>query len=215
MSPAQRRIIDATMEVLAENGPQDLTMSEVASRAGVSAGTLYRYFADKKELVASAHDEFLARIEAGSDFADLHGDVDDLTFIRALVAHLLRLLQRHERLIRAFIVQAAIDPWLHERGAEQTRALSRAFKSQIMLRRHSFGNNRAEIAADVCFHLIYDTASRRASHGAAFAIEHELSSEQLEAELSLACAAYLLFDQSNTAVTPGSPLRAAGRAAGN
>jgi AcrR family transcriptional regulator len=59
-------------------------MSDVAHRAGLSVGTLYRRFADKKEMVVSAHDEFLAQIKAGSDFSAIPLDADESTFIRAV-----------------------------------------------------------------------------------------------------------------------------------
>ena len=50
-SPTRQRILAATAEVLGRNGTTKLSLSEVASQAGVSRPTLYRYFADKRELL--------------------------------------------------------------------------------------------------------------------------------------------------------------------
>lgn len=50
-SPTRQRILTATAEVLGRNGTTKLSLSEVASQAGVSRPTLYRYFADKRELL--------------------------------------------------------------------------------------------------------------------------------------------------------------------
>lgn len=47
-------IVSATLELLAEAGYDALTMSEVATRAGVSKATLYRRWSAKPELVADA-----------------------------------------------------------------------------------------------------------------------------------------------------------------
>jgi len=47
----RRRILGATAEVLGRNGTAKLSLSEVASQAGVSRPTLYRYFSDKRELL--------------------------------------------------------------------------------------------------------------------------------------------------------------------
>lgn len=47
----QRRILDATSEVLARSGQAKLSLSEVAMQAGVSRPTLYRWFASKGELL--------------------------------------------------------------------------------------------------------------------------------------------------------------------
>jgi len=47
----RQRILAATAEVLGRNGMTKLSLSEVALQAGVSRPTLYRYFADKRELL--------------------------------------------------------------------------------------------------------------------------------------------------------------------
>jgi AcrR family transcriptional regulator len=48
---SRQRILAATAEVLGRNGMTKLYLSEVALQAGVSRPTLYRYFADKRELL--------------------------------------------------------------------------------------------------------------------------------------------------------------------
>ncbi len=50
-NPTRQRILAATAEVLGRNGTAKLSLSEVATQAGVSRPTLYRYFADKRELL--------------------------------------------------------------------------------------------------------------------------------------------------------------------
>jgi AcrR family transcriptional regulator len=47
----RRRILAATAEVLGRSGQTKLSLSEVALQAGVSRPTLYRWFADKQELL--------------------------------------------------------------------------------------------------------------------------------------------------------------------
>jgi len=46
----RQRILAATAEVLGRNGKTKLSLSEVATQAGVSRPTLYRWFASKEEL---------------------------------------------------------------------------------------------------------------------------------------------------------------------
>jgi AcrR family transcriptional regulator len=48
---SRQRILAATADVLGRNGRSKLSLSEVALQAGVSRPTLYRYFADKRELL--------------------------------------------------------------------------------------------------------------------------------------------------------------------
>jgi AcrR family transcriptional regulator len=51
---ADRAILSATLDLLAEVGPTGLSVEEVASRAEVSKATIYRRFATKEELVVAA-----------------------------------------------------------------------------------------------------------------------------------------------------------------
>jgi AcrR family transcriptional regulator len=69
MSPQDRRraIVAATLPLLCERGPS-VTTSEIARAAGIAEGTIFRVFADKRELLESAlhtamsADEEVARI---------------------------------------------------------------------------------------------------------------------------------------------------------
>ncbi|MEU9448885.1 TetR/AcrR family transcriptional regulator [Streptomyces sp. NPDC048277] len=47
-------IVEATLDLLAEQGYGDLTMDQVAARAGVSKATVYRRWASREDLVADA-----------------------------------------------------------------------------------------------------------------------------------------------------------------
>jgi AcrR family transcriptional regulator len=51
MTTTSERILAATLEVLARSGPRKLSLSDVASAAGVSRPTLYRWFPSKEELL--------------------------------------------------------------------------------------------------------------------------------------------------------------------
>ena len=47
----REQILEATANLIAEQGLQDCPMAEVARHAGCGAGTIYRYFSTKDELV--------------------------------------------------------------------------------------------------------------------------------------------------------------------
>ncbi len=55
-------IFQATVQVLVELGLHQLTTTKVATRAGVSIGTLYQYFPNKSSLLAAALERHLAGI---------------------------------------------------------------------------------------------------------------------------------------------------------
>lgn len=54
--PAARpsELADAALELCAERGVQATRVADVAARAGVTVGTIYRYFRDKNELIEAA-----------------------------------------------------------------------------------------------------------------------------------------------------------------
>ncbi|WP_017597558.1 TetR/AcrR family transcriptional regulator [Nocardiopsis lucentensis] len=49
----RRQILEATADLLLEDGHEALTVSKVAARAGVAKGTVYLYFDSKQELLAA------------------------------------------------------------------------------------------------------------------------------------------------------------------
>ena len=55
-------IFEATIQVLLEVGPDRLTTTRVAERAGVSVGTLYQYFPNKQSLLFSVMEQHLSHV---------------------------------------------------------------------------------------------------------------------------------------------------------
>lgn len=80
---ADRAIVRAALELIAEQGVRDLRMDDVADRAHVGKATIYRRYRSKDELVAAAVAALVSEIEVpdtGSTRADLvalmHGAVE-------------------------------------------------------------------------------------------------------------------------------------------
>jgi AcrR family transcriptional regulator len=57
---SQQRILAAAVEAFAETGYAGTTTSEIARRAGVAEGTIFRYYPTKKDLLIGAVGPFLA-----------------------------------------------------------------------------------------------------------------------------------------------------------
>jgi AcrR family transcriptional regulator len=71
---ADRAIITATIELMAEHGVHALRMDDVADRAGVGKATIYRRYRSKEELVTDAVGALVSEIEipdSGSTRTDL------------------------------------------------------------------------------------------------------------------------------------------------
>jgi TetR/AcrR family fatty acid metabolism transcriptional regulator len=55
--PKYKKIIDAAVEVIAENGFHQAQISKIAKKAGVADGTIYLYFKNKEDLLVSLFQE--------------------------------------------------------------------------------------------------------------------------------------------------------------
>lgn len=83
------RIFAAAAALFAEHGFERVTTQQIAERADVGAGTLFRYAATKGELFLMVYNErFAAAVEAGVVAAEQH--VDRASAVHALVEPVLR-----------------------------------------------------------------------------------------------------------------------------
>ncbi|MCL1051917.1 TetR/AcrR family transcriptional regulator [Shewanella abyssi] len=57
-------ILRASEKIIASRGIQGLSMQQVANEAGVAAGTIYRYFKDKNELILELRKDVLTHVAA-------------------------------------------------------------------------------------------------------------------------------------------------------
>src|ERR1700712_3135559 len=62
---ADGRLREAAMELYAERGFEQATVAEIAERAGVTARTFFRHFADKKEVLFSGSAQLQERLGGG------------------------------------------------------------------------------------------------------------------------------------------------------
>jgi len=58
----RQKILDATAEMIVEYGLQACPMSKISARAGCGAGTIYRYFETKQDLVVALFEDRIMRI---------------------------------------------------------------------------------------------------------------------------------------------------------
>ena len=115
-----REILDAAETVLAEQGVAAASMASIAQRAGVSVGTLYNYFKDKDQLLATIltvrRQEFATHLDGvAKDQADAPFEVHLEVFIRTVF----QLFNQYRKFLRIVIEHAGDDKkkklWLVDR----------------------------------------------------------------------------------------------------
>ena len=91
-------IVQAGRQLLASEGPKSLTTNRIAERAGVSIGSLYRYFPNKDAVLAAIYDA-----ETGREVADIRAapawQIDEVPLRDALAAIVDFQLERQRRLL--------------------------------------------------------------------------------------------------------------------
>jgi AcrR family transcriptional regulator len=129
---ADTAILEAALEVLADEGYAGLTMAAVIERAGVSSATLYRRWPTKQQLVVAAV-ETLVPAPSDTDTGSLAGDLDafarDVAASIAVhhedIAQTLNRERRRNPELAAALRERFRDPRLRELRGMLTRAKER------------------------------------------------------------------------------------------
>lgn len=107
------RLLDATLQVI-ESG-QEPTMRAVASAAGVSERTVYRYFESRGALYAALQPKFIGR--SGIPLCDSADDIEEY------VSELFTTFERNGALVRALTNSPWAAPYLKGTRARNLKAL--------------------------------------------------------------------------------------------
>src|SRR5215207_6201307 len=112
---ADRAILAAALELMAEHGVRDLRMDDVAERAGVGKATIYRRYRSKDELVTAAIAALVSEIKV-PDTGSTQGDL--LGLMQGAV-------EVYSRSIEAAVMPSLVDAM--SRDAELARAVRERF----------------------------------------------------------------------------------------
>ncbi|MDF2721160.1 MAG: TetR/AcrR family transcriptional regulator [Paenibacillus sp.] len=120
MTAKQRRIFEAAIEVFAEKGYAGSSTSEIATRAGVAEGTIFRHYKTKKELLLSIVTPTLMKLIAPymlREFRDVlntdYAGYDQ--FLRAMIENRIAFLQQHKSLLKIVVQEIPFHPDLQEK----------------------------------------------------------------------------------------------------
>jgi len=141
-------ILEATLEILQEQGYRGVTIEGVAARAGVGRPTIYRRWPSKPALVVAALVQSARLALPVPDTGSLRRD------LIAVQRHQVELMNAPEarRVTAGLIADLADDPELADTYVSQYLAPRRATVWQVLQR----GVDRGELDADVDFAFVYD-----------------------------------------------------------
>ena len=129
---AAGRLREAAMALYAEQGFDGTTVAEIADRAGVTARTFFRHFADKREVLFAGSEELERRmVDALSAAPRAAGPMDAIAVALLSVAELFADRRDYSRRRQAVI---AATPELREREFIKMASLVAAFTEALRQR---------------------------------------------------------------------------------
>lgn len=143
-----RKILDATREMLAEGGVAALAVEGVAARAGVAKTTIYRRYRSRDDLALAVLIDMVRSVAAVPDLADTKAELTH--FLRATINVLRRTLMG--RVMQGLVSELAADPQLAAAFRERVVALRLSEVARIIDR----GLQRGEVRTDVNIDLVHD-----------------------------------------------------------
>jgi AcrR family transcriptional regulator len=115
-----QRVVDAAMELALEGGYEAVQMRDVAARAHVAMGTVYRYFTSKDHMLAAALVHWVEQLDARLAQVPMRGSTASERVLDVL-ERALRAMARQPKLVAAvFIALASPDPVSVERQQQMT-----------------------------------------------------------------------------------------------
>lgn len=119
LTEKQIRIIQAAVEIFAEKGYAASSTSEIAQRAGVAEGTIFRHYKTKKDLLISIVSPMMTRLIAPfvwNNFKEVlesdYPTIDD--FLYAVAVNRLNFARKHLKIIKILLQEIPFQPLLQD-----------------------------------------------------------------------------------------------------
>jgi AcrR family transcriptional regulator len=193
---ALERILRSGTQILATSGWDGFTIAAVAERADVGSSAIYRRFKDKDALLLALHrrfeDDFLASWRPAYRALG-RADLELEPLVRGFIEEMAAAFQHHQKLLRVFVIRAAVDPRIADAGDRSVAAMALEFEDSLLAHRDQFTCANPELAVAVCFQSALDSFLRLVLFGRQ--AHPELGWDRLTDELSAMTLAYLLTER--------------------
>jgi AcrR family transcriptional regulator len=103
----EERILEAAAAVFARKGYHQATIREIAELADVADGTIYNYYANKRDLLVAMTRHVVA--DSASDVLAEFQEEDDRGFLTAILRDRFRLIEQNTDFVRAMMTEVWTD----------------------------------------------------------------------------------------------------------
>ncbi|MFX3625498.1 MAG: TetR/AcrR family transcriptional regulator [Ectobacillus sp.] len=129
----QIKILQAAVDIFAEKGYASASTNEIARRAGVAEGTIFRYYKTKKDLLFSIVFPILTKFAAPFFIQNFAKQVFEESydsyeqFLRAVIRNRFEFVQKHLPILKILVQEVPFHP-------ELKREIQEVFEEEIYLR---------------------------------------------------------------------------------
>lgn len=155
------RVIKAAMELAAEGGYEAVQMRDVAARARVALGTLYRYFPSKNQLLVAALGEWVGELQQRLAQRPPRGETPADRVVD-VVRRAARALEREPKLTAAFVAAlSSLDAEDDPRSVEYARAVGHTIAEIITGAAHDGEVPNREAVVMILSHVWFSSVVAR------------------------------------------------------
>jgi AcrR family transcriptional regulator len=189
------RLLDAAEALIAEKSFDEVSVSEICERAGLSVGAFYRRFESKDGLLQVLHERYTERVlhlqAAALDPARWEG-VPLAEVVGRIIDEVITTTRTNSGLLRASTRRAQFDPAFAKRES-QIQGDFLALVTRLLLRRvDEISHRQPRIAAEFAAYEMRAVLQHHLLVSAAYeGVDHTFSNGQLARELTASVVAYL------------------------
>ncbi|BAQ10156.1 TetR/AcrR family transcriptional regulator [Sporosarcina sp. FSL W7-1349] len=119
MTEKQKQIVVAAIDIFAEKGFAATSTNEIAKKAGVAEGTIFRHWKTKKDLLLSIVSPMMVKMLAPFIIKDLNKVLDQEyatfeDFVRAMVENRQKFLEKNMSILKILLQEIPFHPELRE-----------------------------------------------------------------------------------------------------
>lgn len=183
-------IYEAAVQVFTENGYTGATTDLIAEKAGVSIGTLYQYFPNKKAILIGIWNKNMDDADRGRDLFLNSVKVDEGLTPKKIKLTLQTILKLHKESVKPhlFFEEIPQPDFIQERSRKKEAANIKSLK-QVLEQSINIRRQRLDIAARMVYEVM-----ERLFHRYLTNFQHEMGEDELITEASDMISRYLFAE---------------------
>lgn len=188
------RLLDSAEALIEDKGFDDITVAEIAARAGFSVGAVYSRFHDKQGVLHSLQDRFVDEANLTTDDAFdparwQGAGIEEI--VRELIVFLVEIHRERRGVLRELLGRTKSEPSMTERKERLVAHVGEHLESLLMARAERIGHPNPVSAIRFGLRLVLSTLEQAILFDETGAYGIPNSDEQLAKELTRAYLAYL------------------------